>query len=120
MHMSDNAIANPREIFPVNLKKLMQQKGITQSEIVDKLDVTSSTVSDWCNGNKYPRVDKMQQLADLFGVLMSDLTAVNKPAEVDQDIIEALSILESLPANLREAALVQLRALSTASNKKDN
>lgn len=38
------------------------------------MNTTASTVSDWCNGKKYPRVNKMQMIANYFGVLMSDLT----------------------------------------------
>ncbi|MBO7709892.1 MAG: helix-turn-helix transcriptional regulator [Lachnospiraceae bacterium] len=68
--MPDNA----REIFVKNLRYLMEAKGITQADICRELDVSSATVSDWCTGKKYPRVDKMQRLADLFGVLFSTLT----------------------------------------------
>lgn len=68
--MPDNA----REIFVKNLRYLMEAKGITQADICRELDVSSATVSDWCSGKKYPRVDKMQRLADLFGVLFSTLT----------------------------------------------
>lgn len=63
--MPDNA----REIFVKNLRYLMNARGITQADICRELNVSSATASDWCNGNKYPRVDAMQKLADLLGVL---------------------------------------------------
>lgn len=63
-----------REIFKQNLQKFMGQLGVDQAYIVAKLGITASTVSDWVNGKKYPRVDAMQRLADLFGVRLSDLT----------------------------------------------
>ena len=85
--MPDNA----REIFVKNLHYLMEAKGITQADICRELDVSSATVSDWCSGKKYPRVDKMQRLADLFGVLFSTLTTENGIRNYeDQQRLEAL------------------------------
>lgn len=117
-----NGASDLRKIFADNLNKYMREKGITQTDIVEKLGVTSSTASDWCNGNKYPRVDKMQKLAELFDIYMSDLTD-DKSTEIEESLTpqmkEALNIFESLPPHLQEAALLQLRALGDASKKKD-
>lgn len=85
--MSDNA----REIFVRNLRYLMDAKGITQADICRELEVSSATASDWCNGKKYPRVDAMQRLADLLGVLYSTLTTENGLSDyADQERLEAL------------------------------
>ena len=62
-----------RMAFPRILRMYMERNRMNQSDIADKLHVSKQTVSDWINGKKFPRVDKMQQLADLFGVLMSDM-----------------------------------------------
>ena len=62
-----------RDIFASNFKRIMEMRGKTQSDIVSDLEITSSTVSDWANAKKYPRVDKMQALADYLGVVISDL-----------------------------------------------
>lgn len=85
--MSDNA----REIFVKNLRYLMEARGITQADICRELGVSSATASDWCNGKKYPRVDAMQRLADLLGVLYSTLTTENGLNDyADQERLEAL------------------------------
>ena len=65
---------NAREIFVRNLRYFMDMKGITQADICRELEVSSATVSDWCTGKKYPRVDKLQRLADLLNVRFSSLT----------------------------------------------
>lgn len=62
-----------RDIFASNFRRILKLRGKTQSDIVSDLEVTSSTVSDWANAKKYPRVDKMQALADYLGVIISDL-----------------------------------------------
>jgi transcriptional regulator with XRE-family HTH domain len=85
--MSDNA----REIFVRNLRYLMEAKGITQADICRELEVSSATASDWCNGKKYPRVDAMQRLADLLGVMFSTLTTETGLQDYkDQQRLEAL------------------------------
>lgn len=65
---------NAREVFQQNLNYYMNARGIDQAYIVNKLGLTASTISDWVNGKKYPRVDAMQRLADLLGVTIADLT----------------------------------------------
>lgn len=85
--MPDNA----REIFVKNLRCLMDMKGITQADICRELEVSSATVSDWCSGKKYPRVDAMQRLADLLGVRFSTLTTENGLKDYeDEERLEAL------------------------------
>lgn len=73
-----------RNIFALNFKRCLDEAHKTQADIVRDLGVTSSTVSDWANAKKYPRVDKMQSLADYLGVLLSDLRE-EKPATNEGD-----------------------------------
>lgn len=63
-----------RDIFVKNMRRFMEEKRITQTDISHALRLTASTVSDWYNGKNYPRVDAMQRLADLFDVSMRELT----------------------------------------------
>ena len=71
--MPDNA----RETFVKNLRYFMEAKGISQADICRELDVSSATVSNWFTGQRYPRIDVMQRLADLLGVKYSTLTTEN-------------------------------------------
>lgn len=85
--MPDNA----REIFVKNLRYLMEARGITQADICRVLEVSSATASDWCSGKKFPRIDKVQRLADLLGVRLSTLTQDDGLQDYeDQQILEAL------------------------------
>ncbi len=70
----DNDIAQrARDIFAKNFEYHMKLEHKSQMDIANHLGVSASTVSDWANGKKYPRVDKMQRIADYLGVLISDL-----------------------------------------------
>lgn len=72
--MCEQQKLSAREIFAQNLNALMRRTQTSQSDLVSRFGITASTVSDWCNGKKYPRVDKIQLLADYFGVQRSQLT----------------------------------------------
>lgn len=96
---------NQRDVFVKNLRTVMANRGVTQSDIVTALSISSSTVSDWVNGNRYPRIDVMQRLADYLGVLVSDLTKADKPVELDgltEEEREFMALWDQLtPANQR-------------------
>lgn len=75
--LSNKSAEKEKKIFSQKLNLYMNKKGITQADIVSKFGITASTVSDWCNGKKYPRADKVQMLADFLGILKSDLVEEN-------------------------------------------
>ncbi len=64
---------NFKEIFAQNLNYYMKKNNVKQIDLVNKFNVSKSTVSGWCNGVKIPRMDKIERIADFFGVTKSDL-----------------------------------------------
>lgn len=65
--------ADYRRIFTSKLKYYMQLHGKNQMDLMHDLNLSSSTVSSWCTGQKLPRMGKIQMLADYFGINKSDL-----------------------------------------------
>ncbi|HEJ6871147.1 TPA: helix-turn-helix domain-containing protein [Staphylococcus aureus] len=63
-----------KQILSKNLKNLLERKGKTQTDMAKDLNLKESTVSSWMNAVKYPRRDKIELLADYFGVMPSDIT----------------------------------------------
>lgn len=59
--------------FAQNLKNIMQKRSKTQSDLVKDLSFRQATVSDWLNGKKYPRMDKVEKLANYLGVSINEL-----------------------------------------------
>ena len=51
----------------------MEARGKDRKQVCKDLGFKYTTFTDWYNGNKYPRIDKIEMLADYFGVLKSDL-----------------------------------------------
>ena len=62
-----------RDVFAKNLKFYVERSGRTQKELSEVIGVAPSTFNDWMKGKKYPRMDKVEIMADYFGILKSDL-----------------------------------------------
>jgi repressor LexA len=62
-----------KQVFGNNLAYYVERSGKSQRELADMLGVASSTFNDWVKGRKYPRIDKIEMLANIFGILKSDL-----------------------------------------------
>jgi transcriptional regulator with XRE-family HTH domain len=61
------------KIFIKNFLYYANKSGWTFKEIAQKIYVSPSTITDWCKGRTYPRMDKIESLAAVFGVEKSDL-----------------------------------------------
>lgn len=60
-------------VFANNLNYYMKKYGKSRRDISEALGISYYTVTDWVNGKKYPRMDKVEMLANYFGILKSDL-----------------------------------------------
>lgn len=78
---------NIREIFVNNLKKLMILNSKSQSDLVDDLNLSQSTISDWMRAINYPRAETIQRLADYFGVNIIDLVGEDKGGNVTSSAV---------------------------------
>ena len=62
-----------RNVFATNLNRYMQERNVTRNDLSEAIGVSYFTVTDWVKGKKYPRMDKVEKLAQYFGILKSDL-----------------------------------------------
>lgn len=60
-----------------NLKKYLKLYNVSRMQLSESLDISYSTISDWINGNAYPRIDKIEMMANYFGINKSDLVEEN-------------------------------------------
>ena len=59
--------------FSNNLRYYLKIKKKTQADLCEYMNVSSATVSDWCNGKKMPRMDKIQTICNWLRIEKSDL-----------------------------------------------
>lgn len=62
-----------REIFKKNLNRFIEQSGKNKRMISYEMKIPYTTLAEWANGNKFPRADGIEKLANYFKILKSDL-----------------------------------------------
>ena len=119
-----------KDVFAKNLRFYLERSGRTQKELAEIVGVSAPTMNDWIKGKKYPRIDKIEILADYFGILKSDLieektqerremqkkndvlsTIVLKMNE-DMELLEMVEALSNLDFEKRQAVKSVLSAFS--------
>ena len=75
-----------KEIMAKNIKKYMNRKGVSNQMVCEDLGIKYTTFIDWIKGNTYPRIGKIEMMANYFGCEKSDLIEdkKEKPTEVSE------------------------------------
>ena len=76
-----------KKAMSANIKEQMKRHGIDRNKLVNDLGLKYTTVSDWINGKTYPRIDKIELIANYFHVEKADLverkpTNLHRPAGI--------------------------------------
>ena len=94
-----------KKIMARNIKKYMDSRGITNQQLCDDLGFKYTTFMDWIKAVTYPRIGKIEAMADYFGILKSDLiedkSDTVKPAE-DDGLTESQRVLIDFAKTLSE------------------
>ena len=88
-----------KEIFSKNLRYYIEKSGKDRRELAEIWGFPYSTVTEWVNGKKYPRIDRIEIMADYFGILKSDLIE-QKTAE-RREMQQKNSILTDITVRMR-------------------
>ena len=101
-----------KEILSRNLKYYIERSGKDRRELARIWGFPYSTVTEWINGKKYPRIDRIEVMADYFGILKSDL--IEKKTEERKEMQKKNDILSDIILKLNEDAelLEMVEALS--------
>lgn len=65
-------VAN-KEIMASNIRRFMAIHNVNSADVCAELGFKHNTFSDWINAKKYPRIDKIEIMANYFGCKKSDL-----------------------------------------------
>ena len=89
-----------KNVFAQNLKNYMEKNNKSRRDISDALGISYYTVSDWVNGKKYPRMDKVEALANYFGILKSDLIEEKVTPEMQKNSDPMVDITVRISADI--------------------
>lgn len=72
-------------IMARNIQRLMSDKNVSAKEMSKALHFPYTTLLSWLKAENYPRIDKIEAMADYFGVLKSDLIEEKLTPEKEKD-----------------------------------
>jgi transcriptional regulator with XRE-family HTH domain len=82
--------------FEKKLFELRKQKGISQEELADKLNISRQTLSKWESGNSTPDMEKLILLSDYFEISLDELVCGNKLETHNESLKEGITIAKVL------------------------
>ena len=109
-------------IFSEKLQLIRKNKGLTQEELAEKLDISRQAVAKWESGQAYPDISNLIQISNLFNVTVDYLVrdqecTVNCAADVENDISKLMDF--RLEANVNTYAAYMNETTATRLDSHD-
>lgn len=76
-----------KAVMSRNLRRLMAERRISAKELSRRLNFPYTTLLSWLKGDNYPRIDKIEAMAEYFGVLKSDLIEEPETEEIKNPVV---------------------------------
>lgn len=86
-----------KEIMAENIQYYLAKNAKAPIDMVRDLEFKQTTVYDWINARTYPRIDKIEMMANYFGIDKSDLVEKR-----NNDEMHPTSTEPELPNDLEE------------------
>lgn len=110
-----------KQIMAENIRYYMAAKSKDRYDLCRDLGFKYTTLCDWLNAKTYPRIDKIEMLANYFGIEKADLVERKK---IDPDTIPSDQSIMSRINRLNEANLQKVSELVdlylASQDKQDN
>ena len=88
-----------KEVMAKNIRKQLESRGLNVKDFAARMDFKYSTVLDWVNAKTYPRIDKIELMANYFGIEKADLIEENNQLHTTSE--ESIDL-----SNLREKVVM--------------
>ena len=80
-----------KKLFCNSLKYYLAINNKSRKDLSKDLNISYTTICDWVNGNAIPRSQKVEKIAEYFGIDVSDLYG-NKTIQSEEEISSCHSI----------------------------
>lgn len=87
--------------FSEKLLLLRRQKGLSQEQLAEMLDVSRQSVSKWEAQQTLPEPSKIILLSEIFGVSIDQLLKDDLPVEEDTEVVKDAEIVEVAPTGVK-------------------
>lgn len=96
-----------KKIMAKNIRRLMALRRINRITFSNDIGVSYTTVTDWIKGKTYPRIDKIEIMANYFGITKAELVE-----EYSKERDEIVALLPQLNDEDRKKVLVLILRLN--------
>ena len=108
-----------KQIMARNIKRFMEQKGVTNQQVCDALGFKYTTFLDWIKAVTYPRIGKVEAMANYFGCEKSDLIEDKKEQSTTYDGLSEkrkalIEFAQSVPEDKAEMILRVMKSIVEA------
>ena len=109
-----------KKIFASNLRRFLDAHNMQDKDLCVITGASQTAVSEWLSAKKYPRIDKIEKIANYFGVPKSALIEDREESGRREIERQAASIIHALPDTYKILAVDYLRYLAERAKKGDN
>ena len=92
-----------RQVMAKNILHFMEVKGVNATDVCKACGFKQNTFSDWVNGKTYPRIDKIETMANYFGVSKALLVEEKISADTEQSK-KIRDLYSNIPPEILEEA----------------
>lgn len=89
-----------KQVMAKNISRLMKENNIDRKKLSNDLKVKYTTLSDWINAKTYPRIDKIELLADYFNVTKADLVEDKERQVLETLPVKKIPVVSQISAGL--------------------
>lgn len=76
-----------KEVMARNIQRYMNKMNVDRTSLCYDLGIKYTTLADWLNAKTYPRIDKIEMLANYFDISKADLVEDSTVADSDDVLI---------------------------------
>ncbi|UXS57033.1 helix-turn-helix domain-containing protein [Staphylococcus delphini] len=89
-----------KQVMAKNISRLMKENNIDRKKLSNDLKVKYTTLSDWINAKTYPRIDKIELLADYFNVTKADLVEDKEKQVLETLPVKKIPVVSKISAGM--------------------
>ena len=100
-----------KDVMSKNLKYYIERSGKDRRELAEIWGFPYSTITEWINGKKYPRIDRIEVMANYFGILKSDLIEDKQKQSTQGELSARKKLFMQKVAEMSDAQLERLEQI---------
>lgn len=92
------------------LKELRKEKGLTQEQAAEKLNVSGRTISRWETGNTMPDISLLTEIAELYEVSIPEIISGERKSEnMNKEVKETAEVMATYANAEKETMIKSIR-----------